>query len=255
MSIDGQQFGLAAADYATFRAGFPDSFFERMASFDVGLPGQRVLDLGCGTGTLARGFAARGCRVIGIDPDADMLYQARRLAWEQNLDIEFCQAGAEHTGVDDHSVDVVTAGQCWHWFDRPRAAAEAQRVLVNGGALIIAHFDWLPLPGNMVAATEALIEQFNPQWTMGGGRGIYPWWMPDLSVAGFSRLETFSYDLDVPYSSEAWRGRIRASAGVVAMDEATRATFDQALGELLTTHFGEHHEVPHRVFAVVARRL
>jgi len=52
--------GRTSTDYATHRPGPPASLFERLASFGVGLAGQRILDLGTGTGVMARGFARRG---------------------------------------------------------------------------------------------------------------------------------------------------------------------------------------------------
>ena len=52
-------FGRTASEYGKHRAGFPDSFFDRLQRLQIGVPGQSVVDLGTGTGTLARGFAAR----------------------------------------------------------------------------------------------------------------------------------------------------------------------------------------------------
>ena len=181
-----------------------------------------------------------------------MLAEARKLSESERLEITFMHGRAEGTGLPDASADVVTAGQCWHWFDQAAALREVQRLLGDSGRLVIAYFDWLPLPGNVVAATETLIEQYNPEWRMGGGCGMHPHYLADLSVAGLSRIETFSYDLDVAYSIEAWRGRIRASAGIVALldDEAER--FDADLGGLLSEGFGEVLAVPHRVWVVVA---
>lgn len=69
-------------------------------------------------------------------------------------------------------------------------------------------------------ATERLILEFNPAWTMSGGTGLYPPWLLDLARGGFDALETFSFDVVQPYSPEAWRGRIRASAGVKASLDA-----------------------------------
>jgi SAM-dependent methyltransferase len=248
-------FGATATDYARHRVGFPASLFDRLETFDIGKPGQAIVDLGTGTGALARGFARRGCRVIGIDPAEVMLDQARLLDSADGLSVDYRVGRAEETGLPDASADVVSAGQCWHWFDRARAAIEVARLLQPSGALLIAHFDWIPLGGNVVQATEKLIESHNPSWTFGGGLGVHPRWLRDLGDAGFCKLETFSYDVVVSYTHEGWRGRIRASAGVGAsLPEDKVRDFDEALAHLLVTRYpAEPLEIPHRVFAVVAR--
>jgi SAM-dependent methyltransferase len=61
--------------------------------------------------------------------------------------VDYRVGRAEATGLDAKSVDVVTAGQCWHWFDRGAATREVARILRTGGHIIIAHFDWIPLDG------------------------------------------------------------------------------------------------------------
>jgi SAM-dependent methyltransferase len=249
-------FGLTADDYARHRAGFPEALFERVFGEGLIRPGAALLDLGTGTGALARGLAQRGCRVTGLDPSVEMLRQARRLDRRAQVSADHLVALAEHTGLPRAAFDVVTAGQCWHWFDRPRAAAEVRRVLKPGGRVLLAHFDWLPLRGNVVEATEQLIAHHNPAWTFGGGTGLYPQWLTDLGQAGFAGIETFSFDVDVPYTPEAWRGRIRASAGVGASLSADAvARFDRELAELLGDRFpGSSLQIPHRVFAVTAVR-
>ena len=52
-------FGAAAEDFARFRAGFPDSLFDRLAALGIGASEETIVDVGTGTGTLARGFALR----------------------------------------------------------------------------------------------------------------------------------------------------------------------------------------------------
>ena len=253
MQVD---FGSTAADYARHRVGFPEELFERLADRGIGRPAQRILDLGSGTGSLARGFAELGARVTALDISEDLLAQARALAAAEGVEIETLRAPAEDSGLPAGGFDVVSAGQCWHWFDRPRAAAEARRLLVPGGALAICHFDWLPLPGNVVAATEASIERHNPDWTYSDGTGLHPACLGDAAGAWFFGIETFSFDTLVAYSHEAWRGRIRASAGVggsLAPDAV--AAFDRALAALLAAEFPEQPlQVPHRCFAMTARR-
>jgi SAM-dependent methyltransferase len=248
-------FGAVASDYARHRAGFPDSLFERLATFGIGVPGQSLLDLGTGTGALARGFAVRGCRVTAIDIAEPLLEEARRLDAEAGVAIDYRVARAEDAGFGAHTFDVVTAGQCWHWFDRAAAAREVARLLVPDGFAVIAHFDWIAMRGNVVEATEKLIEAHNPRWRFGGGTGIYPRWLRDLSEAGFRDVEAFSYDLDVAYTHEAWRGRIRASSGIGAnLPPAEVAVFDRAHEALLAARFPlPLLNVPHRVFAVVGR--
>jgi SAM-dependent methyltransferase len=251
-------FGKTAGDYARHRAGFPEAFFERLSRLGVGRPGQRVLDLGSGTGTVARGLAKRGCRVTGLDRSALLIEQARILDSQAAVSIDYVVASAEETGLGAASFDVVTAGQCWHWFDRARAIREARRVLVGGGHLVIAHFDWVSLPGNVARRTEELIRSHNPDWNLGSapadGTGVYPQWLVDMAVGGFADIETFSFDVDVPYSHEDWRGRIRASAGVGASLPAHAIErFAAELERMLGETFAEPLRIPHRVWAALAR--
>ena len=243
-------FGRTAADYARHRAGFPDRLFDRLAAAGIGLPGQRILDLGAGTGALARAFAARGCDVTALDPSPPLLAALRELSDRDGLSIQTLQGRAEATGLPDGAFDVVTAGQCWHWFDGPAAATEARRLLTPGGRLVIAHFDWLPLPGSVVAATEALITAHNPAWAMGGGTGIYPQWTVHAAGAGFTGLETASFDVAVEYATLTWMGRIRASAGVGGtLSPEEVAAFDAAHAAMLAADFaGPSVVAPHRTW-------
>ena len=104
-------FGLTSKDYARHRAGFPDSLFNRLSGHGIGMPSQVLVDLGTGTGSLARGFAARGCQVIGIDPAIEMLNTARRLSEDMDIRVDYREAIAEDTNLGDTCFDIVSAGQ------------------------------------------------------------------------------------------------------------------------------------------------
>lgn len=255
-------FGKTAPDYARHRRGFPEGFYERLDRRGLLVSGHRALDVGTGTGTVARALATRGMEVTGLDTAPALLAEAERLAQGAELRIDWIAAPAERTGLGAGAFDLVTAAQCWHWFDRDRAAAEARRVLRPGGAIVIAHLDWLENDdgSGIVAETCALIRDHNPAWPPAplriGRRGLYPQWLLDLDRAGFVTLEVFSIDTDLLYTPGAWRGRVRASAGVSAsLPPAAVARFDDDLAAHLADRYPPTGlRVPHRVFAVVGRR-
>jgi SAM-dependent methyltransferase len=247
-------FGRTACDYALHRAGFPAELIDRLAARGIARAGARVVDLGTGTGSLARLFAAQGCVVTGVDIAAALLEQAQRLDREAGVEVTYVEAPAEATGLPGGAFDLVSAGQCWHWFDRPAAAREVARLLVHGGRAVIAHFDWLPIAGNVVAATEQIILHYTPTWPFADRAGLYPQWLVDLQTAGFGGIETFSFDVAVPYTHEAWLGRVRASAPVSGtLDEERVRELSQELAAMLRERFAEDPlSVPHRMWAVTA---
>ncbi|MFK5997010.1 MAG: class I SAM-dependent methyltransferase [Rhodobacterales bacterium] len=253
---DSVDFGKTASDYSTHRAGFPDAFFDFLAAQGYIKKGLNALDLGTGTGTVARGLALCGLHVTGIDPAATLLAEAAKLDRQAGVRIQYCQGRAENLEVADQSLDIVTAGQCWHWFERAKTASGVFRLLKPGGRLIIAHFDWLPLAGNVVEATEKLILKYNPAWALSGGAGIYPDWLADMAQAGFAKLQTHSFDIAQPYSPDGWCGRIRASAGIKAsLNTNEIAAFDAELRILLKTDFPQDPLlIPHRVWLATGLR-
>ncbi len=244
-------FGRTTGDYRRYRPGFPTAFFETLVARGWLAPGQAALDLATGTGAVARGLARAGATVTAADIAAELIHVADALDDAADVKVRYVRAPAEGTGLPAASVDLVTVGQAWHWFDRPRAAAEVRRLLRPGGRVVIAHFDWIPLPGSVAAATEGLILKHSPRWPMAGGNGVYPTWLRDLSEAGFAGIETFSFDADVPFTHVQWQGRVRASApiqGSLSAEEV--AAFDDELNALLRARFAsEPLQVLHRCWA------
>jgi SAM-dependent methyltransferase len=247
-------YGLAAEDYHAHRQGFPNEFFSRLKPLGVGLAKQRLLDLGTGTGLLARDFARRGCLVTGVDVCAPMLALAEAANAGEVVRPLYLRHRAEATGLPNAAFDVVAAGTAWHLFNRRAAAREARRVLAAQGRLLIAHLDWHAVPGGVVAATLRLLERFAPADSEPASF-VYPDWTEDLISAGFTGWEMFAFTTALRYTPAGWRGRVRASHRTApVMTRPDLEALDAALARLLSRQFpGPVLEVPHRVFALVAR--
>ena len=123
-------FGGSAALYDQSRPEYPDAMIARIVA---AMPGREVLDVGCGTGIEARQFQARGCSVLGVDPDENLARHAR----ETGVEVEVSAFEAWNAG--NRLFDAVVAGTAWHWVDPLAGAAKAARVLRPGGVLAPFH--------------------------------------------------------------------------------------------------------------------
>jgi SAM-dependent methyltransferase len=125
-----RRFHGRAEDYARYRPGYPADAVDALLQ---GLPRAcRVADVAAGTGILSRLLAARGARVLAVEPNASM-----RAAAASHPDVDWIDGTAEATGLSDGSVDLVTIAQAFHWVDVPSALREFARILRPDGRLAI----------------------------------------------------------------------------------------------------------------------
>ena len=126
------RFSRKVENYVQYRPGYPPAVLELLKT-DCGLAAHSVIaDVGSGTGLLAALFLKNGNRVFGVEPNREMREAGeRRLAHCSNF--TSVAATAEATTLPGHSVDFVTAGQAFHWFDAKQAKAEFRRILKPGG--------------------------------------------------------------------------------------------------------------------------
>lgn len=92
-----------------------------------------VIDVGAGTGKLSADLLSAERTVFAVDPSADMLAVLK----QRHPEVFTWRATAEATAVKDHSVDAYVSAQTWHWVDTRAASAEADRVVVPGGKLML----------------------------------------------------------------------------------------------------------------------
>ncbi|MCK9794403.1 class I SAM-dependent methyltransferase [Isoptericola sp. 4D.3] len=127
-------FGVDAAAYDRARPRYPDALVAAIADAardGAAGPVPHVLDVGVGTGIVARQLRAAGCAVLGVDVDARMAEVARG----DGVEVEV--ARFEEWDPAGRTFDAVTAGQTWHWVDPDAGAARAADVLRPGGALTV----------------------------------------------------------------------------------------------------------------------
>src|SRR5215475_1376277 len=102
--------GKTSHDYAMYRPGYPASFYTVLQAMGIGIAGQDILDLGTGTGVLARTFAKQGAHVTGIDIAAAQIVAAQQLAAQEHLDIRFDTCAAEDAAFPPQSFDIISGG-------------------------------------------------------------------------------------------------------------------------------------------------
>jgi len=239
----------AAADYAAHRPGPPDRYYFTLMDLGVGLPGQRLLDMGTGTGVVARNFASRGVTCVGTDIAEGQLHMARLLARDEGLDVDFQNARAEAQPFPDNSFSAITANQCWIYFQGNQTLQECQRLLSPGGRLAITFFSFMPRESYIVALSEKLVLQFNPGWSGNDWDGVVA---DSIKLPDFAQqVGWFCYDEDIPFTRESWRGRMRALRGIGAsLSETEVQAFDVAHAQALEK-LPDSFTIPHRIFGYV----
>jgi SAM-dependent methyltransferase len=168
----------------------------------------RLLDVGCGPGSLTLLLAPHFAEAVGVDADADMLAEATRLAEEKQVrNVTWRHLRGEDLPAGLARVQVVTFAQSFHWMDRARVAVAARGMLLPGGALVHVHATThrgvdddaaLPHPRPPWNAITELVQRYlGPQRR--AGRGVLATGTPGeedaiYRAAGFSGPER----LEVP---------------------------------------------------------
>jgi SAM-dependent methyltransferase len=182
-SWDPSLYAGSAAHYAAGRVTYPAEVVEVLVSA-LQLDGSgRLLDVGCGPGSLTLLLAPHFEQAIGVDADADMLSEAARLAEEKQVaNVVWRHLRGEDLPADLPPARLVTFAQSFHWMDRPQVASAARGLLAPGGAVVHLHAtthqgtdtdEELPRPPPpRVAITELIQQYLGPRRR--AGQGLLP---------------------------------------------------------------------------------
>ena len=123
--------------YARYREPYPASFFREVARRLTLQGTERLIDIGCGPGSLAIGFALFVRECVGVDVETEMLAAARVQAARARVHVELIQARIEDLPRDIGFFQAVTIGRALHWFDRDETIAVLERIVDANGWIAV----------------------------------------------------------------------------------------------------------------------
>jgi SAM-dependent methyltransferase len=205
-----QRFSSRVEQYVRYRPGYPQSVIETLHTVCGLKPESLVADIGSGTGILSRPLLEFGCSVYAIEPNLEMRTAAERLLASFPRFFS-CDGSAEKTGLDDHSIDFVTAGQAFHWFDPLLARREFERILVPLG--------WVALVWNerrldstpFLRDYEALLQRFATDYNQVNHRNVEA--DPSVIPAFFGGpFQVTRFDNQQVFDYQSLEGRLLSSS-------------------------------------------
>ena len=221
-------FGGEAALYDRARPSYPDELIDDL----VALKPKHVLDVGCGTGKVARLLATRGCDVTGVEPDPRMAAVARSRGFRVEV------ATFEAWEPAGRRFDLLVSGQAWHWVEPTYGAAKAADLLVPEGHL--AAF-W-----NLGAHDPAVLALLDP---------VYRRVVPEIAAettalrvpmrdqrsraeslqaaAGFGNVEVRSYPWEARYTREQWLEFLATHSDHARLEPARREELLAEVGAVI----------------------
>lgn len=203
-----RRFSSRVEDYIRYRPSYPEAILQWLER-ECGLTAHsRIADIGSGTGILSTLFLRFGCHVFGVEPNADMRAGAERLlAGEPHF--RSVDGRAEAAALSAASVDFVTAGQAFHWFDATAARAEFRRILTPEGWVVLIWNERLVTPG-FLAEYEDLLQRLSTDYGRVDHRQI-----GDEAIGHFfahERWRVASFPNQQDFDWEGLRGRLLSSS-------------------------------------------
>jgi len=131
------RFASTVSYYVANRPRYPQALLELVLKHTGMCAGASVLDLGCGPGFLANGFAQLGLTAVGLDPNPGMLDAARQEATRLGCTVDYRLGSSYDLDALPVRFDLAVMGRSFHWTDRPRTLQSLERLVSANGAVVL----------------------------------------------------------------------------------------------------------------------
>ena len=255
--IDGGKafdWGRTSEDYAKYRDIYPEIFYRKLADRRIGIAGQHALDIGTGTGVIPRNMYKYGARWTGTDLSPEQISEAKRLAEKDGMKIDFRVVPTEELDFPKETFDVITACQCYWYFDHKKVMPLLADFLKKDGKLVLLTMMWLPFEDEIARASEELVLKYSPNWS-GAGEKRHCLRVPEEAFSYFDLEDHEEYAVKVPFTRESWHGRMRACRGIGAsLAEEEIGKWEQEHRIMLTQMAPEQFDVLHYAACAILKK-
>ena len=258
-----ESFGEDPARYDRARPSYPAALMQRILAASPGRPGgdgdatPEILDVGIGTGIVARLLRAAGCTVLGVEADERMAEFARQGGTEVEV------ATIEAWDPAGRTFDALVAGQSWHWVDPIVGAAKAAEVLRPGGLFAAFWNVHQPEPAAAAAFAEAYRRHAPELPALRPGVDPVQAYLGFCAKVGdglraidgaFGEPEIWRFDWDQTYTRDEWLDVVPTHGGHSLISAEQRDALFGALGDVIDG-LGGSFEAHYTTLAVAATRF
>ncbi len=131
-----ERFSNRVENYIKYRPGYPNEIIDFLTEKINYRSDWKIADIGSGTGILSKLFLENGNKVLGVEPNEEM-----RKAGEHQLknypNFISINGSSENAGIDSDKIDLIVAGQAFHWFNVEKSKKEFKRILYKNGYVIL----------------------------------------------------------------------------------------------------------------------
>lgn len=227
------RFSNRVDDYIKYRPNYPDALINFLTAQHSLSKQSVVADMGSGTGILSELFLKNGNTVFAVEPNKEMREAAEK-RYLGNLNFISVDATAEKTTLRDNTIDMIVAGQAFHWFDKSKSKIEFNRILKQNATVVLIWNDRRIDTTPFLIEYENLLKKYGTDYLKVNHKNIGPEQMnaffgkEKYSFTSFSNFQYFDF--------EGLKGRLLSSSYVPTKEQPGFNSMIDSLKEIFDTH-------------------